>query len=62
MRTAVFLTVQLLDGFATTALNVRGGLPEVLVGAGLRDVDVRDRMRTPVGTCEIMTAIRPAAR
>lgn len=62
MRIAVLLTVQLLDGFATTALNVRGELPDLLADAGLRAVSVRDRMRTPTGTYEIMTATRPAAR
>ncbi|HEV2813031.1 MAG TPA: methyltransferase domain-containing protein [Solirubrobacteraceae bacterium] len=57
MRAGV-LTVQLLDGFATTRLNVGGGLPGVLRAAGFRDVTVRDRMRTPIGTCEIVTATR----
>ena len=56
MRAAVRLTVQVLDGVATTALNVRGELPEVLVGAGLRAVTVRDRMRAPTGSFEIITA------
>lgn len=62
MRIAVRATVQLLDGVATTALNVRGELPEVLAGAGLRAVTVRDRLRTPTGTYEIMTATHPAPR
>lgn len=55
MRIAVLVTVQLLDGFATTALNVRGGLPDVLAGAGFQEVSERDRMRTPTGTYEVMT-------
>ena len=55
MRIAVLVTVQLLDGFATTALNVRGGLPDVLAGAGFREVSPRDRMRTPTGTYEVMS-------
>ena len=58
MRIAVLVTVQLLDGFETTALSVRGELPDVLVGAGLQAVSVRDRMRTPTGTYEIVTARR----
>jgi ubiquinone/menaquinone biosynthesis C-methylase UbiE len=58
MRVAVLATVQLLDGFATTALNVRGELPEVLATAGFQRVDVRDRIRTPTGTYEITTAAR----
>jgi ubiquinone/menaquinone biosynthesis C-methylase UbiE len=58
MRTAVLVTVQLLDGFATTRLNIRGELPNVLAGAGLRDATVSDRIRTPTGTYEIITATR----
>ena len=58
MRAAVRATVQLLDGVATTALNVRGELPEVLAGAGLDTVAVRERVRTPTGTYEIVTASR----
>ena len=61
MRIAVRVTVQLLDGITTTALNVRGELPDVLAGAGLRAVAVRDRVRTPTGTYEIMTASLPGA-
>ncbi len=55
MRAAVLVTVQLLDGFENTALNVRGELPGVLTGAGFREVSPSDRMRTPTGTYEIMT-------
>jgi ubiquinone/menaquinone biosynthesis C-methylase UbiE len=62
MRLAVRATVQLLDGVATTAANVRGELPEVLAGAGLRAVTVRHRIRTPTGSYEIITADHPAAR
>jgi ubiquinone/menaquinone biosynthesis C-methylase UbiE len=58
MRAVVRVTVQLLDGVATTAINVRGQLPDVLSGAGLRGVAVRDRMRSPTGTYEIITADR----
>jgi ubiquinone/menaquinone biosynthesis C-methylase UbiE len=61
MRIAVRLTTQLLDGVGPTALNVRGELPDVLAGSGLRAVAVRDRVRAPTGTYEIMTAVRPAA-
>jgi ubiquinone/menaquinone biosynthesis C-methylase UbiE len=60
MRLAVLVTVQLLDGVATTALNVRGELPAVLVATGVRDVSVRDRMRTPSGTYEVITGVHPA--
>ena len=60
MRIAVRATVQLLDGVATTALNVRGELADVLAGAGLQAVAVRDRVRTPTGTYEIITATVPS--
>jgi hypothetical protein len=43
---------------ATTALNVRGDLPRVLAEAGLGAVTVRDRIRTPTGSYEIMTGTR----
>jgi hypothetical protein len=56
----VRLTVQLLDGVATTALNVRGGLPEILTGAGFGAVTVRDRLRTSTGSYEVITGQGPA--
>ena len=56
MRLAVRVTVQLLDGLTTTALNVRGELPDILAGAGLQGVAVRDRVRTPTGSYEVITA------
>ncbi|MDQ5808622.1 MAG: methyltransferase domain-containing protein [Actinomycetota bacterium] len=58
MRVAVRGTVQLLDGTTTTRLNVRGDLPGVLRAAGFDAVAVHDRLRTPTGTYEVMTARR----
>lgn len=55
MRLGV-LSVQLLDGFATTSLNVRGELPRVLALAGFENVAVRERIRTPTGSFDVMTA------
>ena len=55
----LFLNVQLLDGFANTSSNVAGKLPEFLREAGLKRVSVVDRMRTPLGTIEIVSGIRP---
>jgi ubiquinone/menaquinone biosynthesis C-methylase UbiE len=54
-----FLNVQILDGFRNTASNVAGRLPEFLRDAGLKRVSVVDRMRTPLGTIEIVSGIRP---
>lgn len=61
MRAAVRATVQVLDGTATTSLNVRGELPGVLSEAGFTEVTVRERFRTPTGSYEIFTAARPEA-
>jgi SAM-dependent methyltransferase len=55
MRLAV-LPVQLLDGFDVTSGNVAGRLPLLLAEAGLADVQVRARMRTPLGTLELLSA------
>src|SRR6478672_4149006 len=54
-----FLNVQILDGFRNTASNVAGRLPEFLRDAGLKRVSVVDRMRTPLGTIEIVSGTRP---
>lgn len=55
----LFLNVQLLDGFRNTSSSVAGKLPEFLRDAGLKRVSVVDRMRTPLGTIEIVSGIRP---
>lgn len=55
MRAAV-LAIQLGDGFASTSANVAGRLPAILRDAGLVDVAVTDRVRTPVGTIEVVAA------
>ena len=55
MRTAVLMTVQMLDGFANTALNVRGELPELLAAAGFREAAPRKRIRAMTGTYEVLT-------
>src|SRR4051794_24089784 len=55
----VFLNMQILDGFANTASNVAGRLPEFLRDAGFKRVSVVDRMRAPLGTIEIVSGIRP---
>jgi SAM-dependent methyltransferase len=55
---AAFLSVQLLDGFETTGDNVNGRLPEILAGAGLRDVRERRRLRTISGSMVLLSARR----
>jgi ubiquinone/menaquinone biosynthesis C-methylase UbiE len=56
---AAFVSVQLLDGFRTTSGNVAGRVPEFLRDAGLKRVAVVDRIRTPLGTIEIVSGTRP---
>jgi hypothetical protein len=51
--------VRVFDGFDVTAANVAGRLQGMLQEAGLEKVGVSDRMRTPLGTLEILTARRP---
>ncbi len=53
---AAFQSVRVFDGFETTAANVAGRIPEILRAAGFGAVDVTDRLRTPFGTIEIVTA------
>lgn len=60
MRVA-FLFVQLLDGFATTADNVRGAIPAMMRDAGFVDVEETDRLRTVFGTLSLYRGTRPAA-
>jgi len=55
---AAFLGVQLLDGFGTTAANVRGELPGYIRGAGFVDVEETRRLRTPMGTIALYRARR----
>lgn len=57
MRAAV-LAIQLGDGFETTRANVAGRIPAILREAGLIGVEVSDRIRTPIGTIEVVTARR----
>lgn len=58
MRVA-FLPVQLLDGFRTTADNVRGRLPDLIAEAGFAAVDETHRERTVFGTLSLYRAVRP---
>lgn len=60
MRLLMAALVQGLDGRATTSLNIAGGLPGVFADAGFGAVGVTDRLRTPVGTIELVSARRPA--
>lgn len=58
MRIA-FLTVQILDGFETTADNVNGLLPEFLKNAGFIEVEEFARYRTILGTLSLYKGMKP---
>ncbi|MEO7795626.1 MAG: methyltransferase domain-containing protein [Thermoanaerobaculia bacterium] len=57
---ALFLLVQLLDGFETTRDSVAGALPGLMVEAGFAGVDERSRLRTVFGTIAFYSARRSA--
>ena len=61
MRLA-FVTVQVLDGFATTSDNVRGLLPDLLRAAGFEKVKITDSYSTPLGTLSLYQALKATAR
>lgn len=59
LQAATFVaTVRAFDGFEVTADNARGALPDLIAGAGLRSVAVRDRLRTALGTLDLIRAER----
>lgn len=57
---ALFLPVRLLDGFATTADNIRGRLPGLMAEAGFSGVVESTRVATPLGALAIYRAGKPA--
>jgi ubiquinone/menaquinone biosynthesis C-methylase UbiE len=60
LQRAAFLTVRAFDGFDVTAANARGALPVLFAAAGFARVEVQDRMRTALGTLELLRAENPA--
>jgi len=52
--------IRLLDGDEPTRDNLAGRLPDILTGAGFRDVRQRDSLRTPFGLLVLITAGSPA--
>jgi ubiquinone/menaquinone biosynthesis C-methylase UbiE len=56
---ALFVPVQLLDGFANTRENVSGGLPAVFEEAGFEDVRQTRSFSTVFGTLALYRAAKP---
>ena len=59
MRVA-FLSVQVLDGFSTTADSVRGMLPRYMEEAGFEPVEETHRERTVFGSLAVYRALKRA--
>jgi ubiquinone/menaquinone biosynthesis C-methylase UbiE len=57
MRT-LFRQVQMIDGFELTEPNARGCIPEILRGAGFRDVEEVRAIQTPTGSISLYRAER----
>lgn len=57
----VFVSVQILDGFTTTADNVRGVLPELLRFVGFANVKITNNYSTLLGTLSLYEAVKPAS-
>lgn len=57
---ALFVLVQLLDGFETTGDNVAGLLPTFMTEAGFTDVAETRRFATPLGTIALYAAHKSA--
>jgi SAM-dependent methyltransferase len=55
---ALFLGVQLLDGFETTRESVAGALPGLLRAAGYEGVEETEKFDTPLGTMRLLRAAR----
>jgi len=56
---ALFLGVQLLDGFETTRVSVAGALPGLLQAAGYEGVEETAKFDTSLGTMRLMRATKP---
>lgn len=56
----LFYSVQLLDGFETTADNADGLLPEIIAAAGFRDVRINLEIGTLCGALTLYSAVKPS--
>ncbi len=59
LMSVAFYALQSLDGFATTNDNRRGLVPKLITEAGFDDLRALRRLRTVVGTFEVMAATAP---
>lgn len=59
LQAALFMQVRAFDGFRVTHANRRGALPAMFEHAGIADARVEGRMRTGLGTLDLLSARRP---
>lgn len=59
LQAALFMQVRVFDGFAVTADHRRGRLPGLFRDAGIEEPRVEGRMRTGMGTLELLSAHKP---
>lgn len=55
---AVFVVLQLVDGFEGTRDHAAGRLPHLVADAGFTDITRRDRLRTVWGSLELLSAVK----
>lgn len=56
----LFLTVQVLDGFATTRDHIAGRMPELFAAQGFSDVKQQQAVNTIYGTIALYRAAKPS--
>jgi ubiquinone/menaquinone biosynthesis C-methylase UbiE len=56
---ALFLSIQILDGFANTTDNVRGLLPSVFEASGFENVSTQGNLSTVFGTLSYVAGHKP---
>jgi len=57
----LFLTVQVLDSFATTRDHIAGRMPELFSGQGFIDVQQLQSVNTIYGTIALYSAVKPSS-
>ena len=58
MMRFAFYAVQLVDGFTTTADNVKGLLNQYILNAGFKEVEIHSSINTEIGTLSYYKAVK----
>ena len=54
----MFLPIQIFDGFANTADNIKGLLPGIIIQAGFNEVVEHKRIMTLLGNISLYSAVK----